>query len=586
MRKNKNGIFKSFKNLAKYLKPYSGWLILALVLSVAGAVSMVIGPKLLGDITKYSQDFVITGNKHIADITNTAFILIAVYACAGVCDYFCGFIMTGVSQKVSNKMRKDISKKINDLPLSYFDSRSFGDVLSRVTNDVDLISQNMNQALTQIVSSITLFVGVFVMMLYLSGWMTLIALVSIPVSFILMMIIVKFSQKFFRNQQIALGTINGHIEEAYSGHTVIKAFNHEEESYNEFDKLNQSLKSSAWKSQFLSGMMMPIISFVGNLSYISICVFGGLLIIGGVFGLEYIQMFIQYTRLLNQPVQQIGQITTVLQSCAAASDRVFEFLEEKELPKENPTKVLLKEDVIGDVDFENINFGYTKEKQIIFDFNCHVKKGSKIAIVGPTGAGKTTLVNLLMRFYEPTSGDIKIDGINTKDISRENVASLFGMVLQDTWLFSGTIRDNLKFGNPNISDENIYRALEACHMDHFVRSLPGGLDFVLDENANVSSGQKQLLTIARTMIEGSPMLILDEATSSVDTRTEAMIQKAMDNLMKNRTSFVIAHRLSTIKNADLILVLKDGNIVEQGSHDELIKKQGFYEKLYNSQFEE
>lgn len=576
---------KSFAKLSRYLKPYLIYIIIAVILSVCGAISMILGPKMLGNITKYSQDFITTGDKHIADITRTGILLICLYSASAVCDYLCGFFMTGVSQRVSNKMRSDISNKINELPLAYFDTRSFGDVLSRVTNDVDTISQNLNQALTQMISSITLFVGVFIMMLTLSGWMTLIALVSIPLSMILLMTVVGISQKFFRQQQAALGAINGHIEEVYAGHTVIKAFNQEDEEYEVFAKLNTKLETSAWKSQFLSGMMMPLMFFIGNLSYIAICVLGGLFIVSGRFGIEYIQMFIQYTRLLNQPIQQIGQITNVLQSCAAASERVFEFLDEKSMPKENPKLVLEKENVKGKVEFKNVNFGYTKERQIIFNFNCDVKAGSKIAIVGPTGAGKTTLVNLLMRFYEVDSGGIFIDNIKTTDMSRENVASLFGMVLQDTWLFEGTIRDNLKFGNASASDEMIEEALRACHMDHFVNSLPGGLDYILDENANVSAGQKQLLTIARTMIENSPMLILDEATSSVDTRTELLIQKAMDKLMEGRTSFVIAHRLSTIKNADLILVLKDGNVVEQGNHSELLSKNGVYANLYNSQFE-
>ncbi len=576
---------KSFAKLSGYLKPYTVYIIIAIILSVCGAISMILGPKLLGNITKYSQDFITTGDKHIDDITKTGVILICIYAGSAICDYMCGFFMTGVSQRVSNKMRSDISIKINELPLSYFDTRSFGDVLSRVTNDVDTISQNLNQALTQIISSVTLFIGVFIMMLTLSGWMTLIALISIPLSLILMMLVVSVSQKYFRAQQTALGKLNGHIEEVYSGHNVIKAFNQEDEEYEVFAKLNSNLQSSAWKSQFLSGMMMPIMQFIGNLSYIAICVMGGLFIVAGKFGLEYIQMFIQYTRLLNQPIQQIGQITNVLQSCAAASERVFEFLEEPSMPKENPSNYLDKEHVEGKVTFKNVNFGYSKDRQIIFDFNCNVKPGNKIAIVGPTGAGKTTLVNLLMRFYEVDSGSILIDDIPTTSISRENVASLFGMVLQDTWLFEGTLRDNLKFGNKNATDEEIEKALKACHMDHFVHSLPGGLDYVLDENANVSAGQKQLLTIARTMIENSPMLILDEATSSVDTRTEVLIQKAMDKLMEGRTSFVIAHRLSTIKNADLILVLKDGNVIEQGNHEELLAKNGFYASLYNSQFE-
>lgn len=576
---------KTLKMLSVHLKPHLPYIIIGILLSIAGTVSMILGPRYLGYITDYSADFVLTGNKHIEDLIRTGIILICLYTAGALGTYLCGFFMTGVSQKVANEMRSMISDKINKLPLAYFDSRSFGDVLSRVTNDVDTVSQNMNQALTQTLSSITMFVGVFIMMFTLSWQMTLIAIVTIPLSLVCMIIVIKISQKYFRAQQASLGVLNGHIEETYAGQLVIKAFNQEEEEFKQFDEYNKTLRLCGWKSQFLSGLMMPIMVFIGNLSYISICTIGGLLIINGTFGLSYIQMFIQYTRLLNQPLQQMGQIANVLQLCAASSERVFEFLNEEEMTIEKNKKVLPKEDVLGNVIFEDVNFGYTKDRQIIFDFNCNVKAGNKIAIVGPTGAGKTTLVNLLMRFYEVNSGKIIVDGISTTELTRENVASLFGMVLQDTWLFEGSIRDNLKFGNKNATDEEIFKALEACHMDHFVRSLPGQLDYILDENANVSQGQKQLLTIARTMLENAPMLILDEATSSVDTRTEVLIQKAMDELMKGRTSFVIAHRLSTIKNADLILVLKDGNVIEQGNHEELLSKNGFYATLYNSQFQ-
>ena len=576
---------KTLKMLSIHLKPHLPYIIIGILLSIAGTVSMILGPRYLGYITDYSADFVLTGNKHIEDLIRTGIILICLYTAGALGTYLCGFFMTSVSQKVANEMRSMISDKINKLPLAYFDSRSFGDVLSRVTNDVDTVSQNMNQALTQTLSSITMFIGVFIMMFTLSWQMTLIAIVTIPLSLVCMIIVIKISQKYFRAQQASLGVLNGHIEETYAGQLVIKAFNQEEEEFKQFDEYNKILRTCGWKSQFLSGLMMPIMVFIGNLSYISICTIGGLLIINGTFGLSYIQMFIQYTRLLNQPLQQMGQIANVLQLCAASSERVFEFLNEEEMTIEKDKKVLPKEDVLGNVIFENVNFGYTKDRQIIFDFNCNVKAGNKIAIVGPTGAGKTTIVNLLMRFYEVNSGKIIVDGISTSELTRENVASLFGMVLQDTWLFEGSIRDNLKFGNKNATDEEIFKALEACHMDHFVRSLPGQLDYILDENANVSQGQKQLLTIARTMLENAPMLILDEATSSVDTRTEVLIQKAMDELMKGRTSFVIAHRLSTIKNADLILVLKDGNVIEQGNHEELLSKNGFYATLYNSQFQ-
>lgn len=588
-------IGKTLKRLATYLRPHLGYIILALILSVVSATSMILGPYFLGNITKYTQEIyalkmagatVEMLDAVMKKISNTGVLLIVIYALGASGSYLCGFFMTGATQKVANKMRSDISLKINKLPLSYFDTRSFGDVLSRVTNDIDTVSQNMNQALSQMLSAITLFIGVFVAMLVLSPSMTLIPVITIPLSMILMIIVVKFSQKYFRAQQKDLGLINGHIEEAYSGQMVIKAFNQEEKEAEIFDQLNKNLKTSAWKSQFLSGLMQPLMMLIGNLSYIAICAFGGIFIVTGVLGVEMIQTFIQYTRLLNQPTQQIGQIANVLQLCTASSERVFEFLSETEMTLDNPQTVLPKEKVSGEVIFKNVDFGYTPERQIIFNFNTVAKPGQKIAIVGPTGAGKTTLVNLLMRFYEVNSGEIRIDGIRTTDLTRENVTSLFGMVLQDTWLFEGTLRDNLTYGNHMASDEEIWRALKACHMDHFVNSLPGKLDYILDENANVSAGQKQLLTIARTMIENAPMLILDEATSSVDTRTEILIQQAMDKLMEGRTSFVIAHRLSTIKNADLILVLKDGNVVEQGNHENLLAHNGFYASLYNSQFSE
>ena len=575
----------TLKKLVVYLKPHLKWIIIAISLSIIGTISMILGPKFLGDITKYTQKFVADNSYNPRpDIIRTAIILLILYATSAICSYFSGFFMTGVTQKITNKMRGDISLKINTLPFSYFDSRSIGDVLSRVTNDIDMIGQNLNQSLSQVIAAIIQFIGVFVMMLVLSPTMTLIAVVTIPLSLILLIIIVKVSQKYFRAQQKALGQLNGHIEEAYAGQNVIKAFNQEDEEYAKFDKMNVTLKYSAWKSQFLSSMLMPLMSFVGNISYLSICVVGGLLILDGRYGLEIIQTFIQYTRQLNQPMQQVGQMGTIMQQCIAASERVFDFLNETEMPKEENKLVLEPKNVVGNVIFDNVNFGYTPERQIIFNFNCSVKAGQKIAIVGPTGAGKTTIVNLLMRFYETNSGNILIDGVNTKDITRQNVAKLFGMVLQDTWLFEGTLRDNLTFGKKDATDEEIWTALKACHIDHFVNSLPGNLDYVFSETANVSAGQKQLLTIARTMIENAPMLILDEATSSVDTRTEILIQKAMDKLMEGRTSFIIAHRLSTIKNADLILVLKDGNVIEQGNHETLLAKNGFYATLYNSQF--
>lgn len=578
-RKAKN-LKGSFAKLIPYVKPHFFVVIIAVLLSIVASVCSIMGPTTLAKITKACYQAVIDFDY----IQKIGISLIAIYVSSAFSSYTCGFLMTGVTQKICKELRKDISVKINRIPLKFFDNTAYGDILSRVTNDIDTVGQNLNQSATQLISSITTFIGVFIMMMTLSPVMTLIPLISIPTSLILMIIIVKSSQKFFRSQQKSLGKINGHIEEAYSGHTIIKSFNQEKNTKEVFNKYNDELQTSAWKSQFFSGLMMPLMMFVGNMSYVAICILGGIKIVSGDFGLEYIQMFIQYTRMFNQPLQQIGQITNVLQSCAAAAERVFEFLEEEELSKEEVTVTLDGDKIAGNVEFKDVNFGYYPEKQIIFDFNCKIKAGEKIAIVGPTGAGKTTIVNLLMRFYEVNSGDILIEGVPVCNLSRSNVANLFGMVLQDTWLFEGTIRDNLKFGRQEATDDEIEEALKATHLDHFVHSLPGGLNHILDESANISSGQKQLLTIARAMIENPPMLILDEATSSVDTRTEILIQKAMDKLMEGRTSFVIAHRLSTIKNADKILVMNKGNIIEQGNHEELMKLNGFYSGLYNSQF--
>lgn len=592
---------ESILKLGPYLKKHLPVIIIALIFSVVGSICTVLGPKFLGEVTSTCNDAfasvpqMIDGKLEyvvvkVADIdlkkiNQLGFILIGLYSTSMISSYLCGFLMTGVTQKVSKKLREDISEKINRLPLKYFDSRSYGDVLSRVTNDVDSISQNLNQSITQTISSITMLIGVLVMMLTISWQLTLIAIITVPLSMIFIAIIVGISQKFFRAQQKILGELNGHIEEAYSGHTVIKVFNQEGHNLESFMKLNDKLEYTAWKSQFLSGLMMPIMIFVGNLSYIAVCIAGGNLVVTGVLkDIGSIQSFIQYTRQFNQPIQQLSQIANVFQTCAAASERVFDFLEAEEMEREENKITLEKENIVGNVEFSGVNFGYSEEKQIIFDFNCLVKAGQKVAIVGPTGAGKTTIVNLLMRFYEINSGTIKIDGVDTRSITRENVAKLFGMVLQDTWLFEGTIMDNLKYGNQEATDEEVYKACAACHIDHFINSLSNGFQHVLDENANVSQGQKQLITIARAMIENAPMLILDEATSSVDTRTEILIQKAMDELMKGRTSFVIAHRLSTIKNADIILVMKNGNIIETGNHDVLMEKGGFYKELYNSQF--
>ncbi len=583
---------KSVLKLGKYLKPYFPFLVIAWIFSIAGSICTVLGPRFLGKITTHCykvrafRDLGVSMDVDMSYIAKIGFILIILYTTSAVASFISSFLTSGAVQKASKKMRTDISEKINALPLSYFDSRPYGDVLSRVTNDVDTISQNLNQSLNQLVYAISLLIGVLVMMFTTSWVLALVSLAALPVTMILMGLIMKVSQKYFKQQQVTLGTLNGHIEEVYSGHSIVKVFNKEDDNLEDFKKLNESLKHSGFMSQFLSGLIMPVMMFVGNLSYIAIAVVGGRQILSAKLAAGDVQSFIQYSRMFNQPIQQIGQMSNVLQSCAAATERITEFLEEKELEAENVSIEIKKEDVIGNVEFDQVKFGYLPEKEIIHDFSCVVKPGQKVAIVGPTGAGKTTMVNLLMRFYEINGGSIKIDGIPTNEITRENVASLFGMVLQDTWLFEGTIMENLKYGNQEATYEEVKAACKACSVHHFIKTLPGGYDHFIDENATVSQGQKQLLTIARAMIENAPMLILDEATSSVDTRTEALIQEAMDALMKGRTSFVIAHRLSTIKNADVILVMKDGNIIEQGNHDSLMAQSGFYKDLYNSQFSE
>jgi ATP-binding cassette subfamily B protein len=501
-------------------------------------------------------------------------------------------MMTGVSQKITYRFRRDISEKINRLPLAYFDKRTFGEVLSRVTNDVDTVSQTLNQSLAQIVTSITMIIGIVIMMFSISWQMTLVSLVLVPLSFILIAVIVKKSQHYFKEQQDSLGEINGHVEEMYAGHNVMRVFNGEQQSIQKFEKINEKLYGSAWMSQFLSGLMFPIMTFVGNLGFVGVAVLGGWLAINGKIQIGGIQAFIQYVNQFNQPIVQTANIANVMQSTAAAAERVFEFLDEKEESIEDEKKVVpgsvaasATKSAKGAVDFDKVVFGYDSDKVIINGFTASIKPGSRIAIVGPTGAGKTTMVNLLMRFYDVNSGAIKIDGVDTRDMKRVEVRKLFGMVLQDTWLFNGTIRENIAYGKPDATTEEIVAAAEAAHANHFIHALPQGYDLKLNEEAdNISQGEKQLLTIARAMLIKTPMLILDEATSSVDTRTEVLIQKAMENLMKGKTSFVIAHRLSTIRDADLILVMNDGNIVEQGNHKELLAKKGFYESLYNSQF--
>lgn len=576
---------KSIAKLGKYLKAYWIGIIVALVFAVLGTVLSIFAPKILqliGNeiVEALGADVPID----MARVGAIAVWLIVLYVASALFNFIQSIVMSVISVNISRRMRNDLSDKINKLPLSYFDRQSFGDILSRVTNDVDLIGQTLNQSLSQLVSSFTLIVGIIIMMFTISWQLTLVELVSVPVSFLLVMIIVKISQKHFRRQQNALGDINGIVEEIYSSHNVVKVFNGQEKAEREFEEINKVMASSALKGQFLSGMMMPVMNTVANISYVLVCLVGGMMAIknNDVLFITSIVAFISYVRSFNQPIEQLATVTNTLQSTAAASERVFDFLEQPEQAPDTGNKSI--PEFKGNVEFRHVNFGYTPEKQIIFDFNCKVEAGQKIAIVGPTGAGKTTLVNLLMRFYETDSGEILIDGVSTKDMTREYVRGLFGMVLQDSWLFEGTIRENICYGNEDTSEETMIEACKAANVHHFIMSLPGGYNMVLNEEANISQGQRQLLTIARAMVDNAPMLILDEATSSVDTRTEQNIQEAMDRLMKGRTSVVIAHRLSTIKNADLILVMKNGNIIEQGNHEQLMAQGGFYSELYNSQF--
>lgn len=576
---------KSIAKLGKYLKAYWIGIIVALVFAVLGTVLSIFAPKILQLIGNEIVEALGVGVPiDMARVGAIAVWLIVLYVASALFNFIQSIVMSVISVNISRRMRNDLSDKINKLPLSYFDRQSFGDILSRVTNDVDLIGQTLNQSLSQLVSSFTLIVGIIIMMFTISWQLTLVELVSVPVSFLLVMIIVKISQKHFRRQQNALGDINGIVEEIYSSHNVVKVFNGQEKAEREFEEINKVMASSALKGQFLSGMMMPVMNTVANISYVLVCLVGGMMAIknNDVLFITSIVAFISYVRSFNQPIEQLATVTNTLQSTAAASERVFDFLEQPEQAPDTGNKSI--PEFKGNVEFRHVNFGYTPEKQIIFDFNCKVEAGQKIAIVGPTGAGKTTLVNLLMRFYETDSGEILIDGVSTKDMTREYVRGLFGMVLQDSWLFEGTIRENICYGNEDTSEEAMIEACKAANVHHFIMSLPGGYNMVLNEEANISQGQRQLLTIARAMVDNAPMLILDEATSSVDTRTEQNIQEAMDRLMKGRTSFVIAHRLSTIKNADLILVMKNGNIIEQGNHEQLMAQGGFYSELYNSQF--
>ncbi|MDD5486310.1 MAG: ABC transporter ATP-binding protein [Dehalococcoidales bacterium] len=581
---------RTMKNLARYLVPYRLSLIIALVLAIIGTVFTIVGPKLMGNATSRLFEGLMakvagTGGIDFNYIANLVLFLLALYVISAICSYLMGWIMTGVAIKVTYDLRQKISLKINRLKIKYFDTKAHGEVLSHVTNDVDLISNTLNQSMFQIITSITTVIGVLVMMLTISWIMTLVAIVMVPVSMLLISFVVKKSQVFFRRQQDYLGHVNGHVEEMYSGHKVMRAFNGEEKSIKKFDGLNNELYKAAWKSQFLSGIMMPLMMFVGNLGYVAVSILGAYLVILGTILVGDILAFIQYVRSFNQPLSQIANMVNILQSTAAAAERVFEFLDEDEEAAETVRPVPL-ENVRGNIHFENVYFGYMPDKTVINNFNAVVKPGQKVAIVGPTGAGKTTIVKLLMRFYDVNKGAILIDDTDIRNFSRHDYRKLFGMVLQDTWLFNGSVKENIRYGRLNATDEEVCTAAQIANVDHFVHTLPGGYDMMLNEEAsNISQGQKQLLTIARAVLADPRILILDEATSSVDTRTETLIQEAMANLMKGRTSFIIAHRLSTIRNADLILVMRDGGIVEQGSHEGLLAKKGFYATLYNSQFE-
>ncbi len=581
----------TMRKLISYLGVYKVSLIIVLIFAVASTIFTIVGPKILGlATTKLFEGVIaqIAGSGTGIDfeyIGNIVLMLAGLYILSAIFRYIQGWIMAGVSMQVTYELRKDISEKINRMPLRYFDGTSHGEVLSRITNDVDTINQTLNQSLTQIVTSVTTMVGVILMMLSISWIMTIATALIIPVSLVIIAQIVRRSQKYFREQQDYLGHVNGHVEEMYGGHNVMKAFNGEEKSIEQFDTYNETLYDSAWKSQFLSGMMMPIMSFVGNLGYVAVSILGGYLAINNAITVGDIQAFIQYSRSFMQPISQIANISNVLQQTAAAAERVFDFLNEEEEIVETANPIDLKQ-VEGRVEFEHVQFGYSSDKVIIRDFSASAAPGQKIAIVGPTGAGKTTMVKLLMRFYDVNSGTILIDGHDIREFSRHDLRRLFGMVLQDAWLYNGSILENIRYGRLDATDEEVIAAAQAAHVDHFVRTLPDGYDTVLnEETSNVSQGQKQLLTIARAILADPQMLILDEATSSVDTRTEVLIQQAMDHLMQNRTSFIIAHRLSTIRNADLILVMRDGDIVEQGQHEELLARGGFYADLYNSQFE-
>lgn len=581
----------SSKKLIKYLGKYWIAIVIVMIFAAASTVFSVAGPKVMGKATTALAEGLMdkisgTGGIDFDYIAKVLLFTLGLYIISAVFMFIQGLIMTNITQKTCYRMRKEIVEKINRMPMKYFESRTYGEVLSRITNDVDTLGQSLNQSITQVITSVATLIGTLVMMLSISPLMTIISIVILPVSAFLISFVVKHSQKFFRQQQEYLGHINGQVEEVYGGHLIIKAYNKEEETVSAFRQANDVLYRSAWKSQFLSGLMMPIMQFVGNLGYAGVAISGGILAIKKVITIGDIQAFIQYVKNFTQPIQQIAQVATQLQSMTAASERVFEFLEEEEedITVEDPVSV---SDIEGRVEFSHVKFGYNPDNMIIKDFSAKVEPGQQVAIVGPTGAGKTTMVKLLMRFYDVNSGSILVDGHDVREYNRPQLREAFGMVLQDTWLFKGTIMENIRYGRLDATDEEVIEAAKAAHAHHFIQTLPGGYNMELNEDAsNVSQGQKQLLTIARAILADNRILILDEATSSVDTRTEIRIQKALDNLMRGRTSFVIAHRLSTIKNADMILVMKDGDIIEQGNHEELIKKNGFYAELYNSQFEE
>ena len=582
---------KSVKKLMQYIAKYKIGIFVVMLFAAFSTIFNVAGPKILGKATTALSEGLMkkiqgTGSIDFHKIGLILLIVLALYLASALFSFVQGWIMTGITQKVCYRLRREISEKINRMPMKYFESRTYGEVLSRITNDVDTLGQGLNQSITTIITSVATLIGVLVMMLSISPLMTLIALIILPISMGLIALVTRKSQKYFHAQQEYLGHINGQVEEVYGGHLVVKAFNHEKETIDEFERTNRILYNSAWKSQFLSGMMQPIMMFVGNLGYACVALTGGLLAIKNVITIGDIQAFIQYVKNFTQPIQQIAQVINMVQSMSAASERVFEFLEEEEEIQlaEQPADI---SKVTGEVTFDHVGFGYQPERPIIHDFSAHVEPGQKIAIVGPTGAGKTTMVKLLMRFYDVDQGSIRLNDRDIRDFNRRDLRDAFGMVLQDTWLFKGTIMENIRYGRLDATDEEVIAAAKAARAHHFIQTLPGGYQMELNEDAsNVSQGQKQLLTIARAILADNKILILDEATSSVDTRTEIEIQKAMDNLMKGRTSFVIAHRLSTIRNADLILVMKDGDIIEQGDHDTLLAANGFYANLYNSQFEE